>query len=214
MWRDNGFQSSTALASISEINVTDQTFDSCLNGNTSDAGTGQTSRAFFGTTNNWMEAGWMVKNSGLGGHRWWLFTEWGLNGTKHNQTPFDQFTSPSVPPACYQAGHWDYFEVEDEGGTTWSAFVDCEDGAGYRTLITYPDVTYSNGGAEGESFARGATTMTGDIHRNMQYEDLHYVLRSSTGATCRWDTSPYFNGQAVGATEFDTISPGSGMCGP
>ncbi|HEX6506028.1 MAG TPA: hypothetical protein VF221_00195 [Chloroflexota bacterium] len=219
----NGYQSNVAFGATNEIYLSDHNFASCLSGNTALAATGATSRLHLGgTTNNWVEIGWMMKNTSSAcvtnagpSHCISTFTEWGLNGTHQNQTLFNPVQNP-IPAACVNSSKWNNYDLQggDTIGTSWSLSEDCEDGAGYRVLKVYRSTGYYNGIPEAESFERGGSDMAGETHRNLQYWDPHWIQRSSTSLTCRGDNDPTFDASIPSGNEMDVINTGSGYtCG-
>jgi hypothetical protein len=190
MWPNQG----ATAGSVGEIKTQDRTLAAC--GVNTGIAWSTTGMAFNGNVGNWVEDGWVLEYDSIGHHFYDGFTEWGLGGHSRNLTYYPMANLCTM-------GNYTWWEVvnSSSGSTNWTAFVDCEDGSGFRKLVLYSSTGYSSGRPWGETGRLGATgTTMQDFHDGLKYE-------SSTGGT--WYSWPSMSCQSNSTSNwYPTIQSG------
>lgn len=190
-----------------------QSIDPCVTDPTK-GGTGQTARVLGNNHfDDWVEAGYREKPAPCqhpqdyfdptSVHCFDFFTEWGLDGTHHDQQRY-----PGDPIPCARPdGRLVTFRIELPIPWFWRGLYDCRDGQGWHVMNVNPGPNgevppFNQGSAQGEGFERNTqgyahpaqTSMAGETHSSLQYMDASNTWQSASSVQCQYDDDWWWDG--------------------
>jgi hypothetical protein len=189
---------SSAYGTREEIGITNRTADPDCSVFT-ELVYGSTAYVALGSIwGNWVEVGWEARYA-EGTEFITFFNEGAINNTI-------RWNHRGVNLPCTNDGSFQRYQVNNVTGTfDWDAWVDCQDGQGFRRIGTMANTGYEKGLAVGETWRFGDQTTMGDVHRNMFRRDGGGNWVAWTGVACYFDQTPGWHGTAVSTTRYDTV---------
>ena len=160
-----------------------------------------------GLTNNWAEAGWEEDHDAFGGHIFYAFTEWGINGVTR------AYNKTGLPCGQFILGRNMIWDITSSGGSgAWTGSVDCNDGHGSRIIRTYTGTGYPSGYAFGETGRYGGTLSgMADTHTALYYRDVFGTWHAWTNVACLADTASDWYPSVLSGNSYKTVQ-GSRVC--